>query len=98
MLYKLFGPFLTFDMVCSVKVAEDQSCRLSPQPQDLILPDLGALGRVGYDLVYLFFRQAEVMDKRKEPMHPTGFWFFFQLVSDFLWRFLFPIPAEAGSS
>ena len=96
-LHKLFGPFLTLDMMDAVKIAEYQACRLSTQSQDLILPDLGALGRVGYDLVYLFFRQAKVMNKRKEPMHPTRFWFFFQLVSDLLRRFLFPLRQRPGT-
>ena len=98
MLYELLGPFLTLNMMGTIKVTEYQSCSLSTQPQDLILPDLGTLRRVGYDLIYLFFRQTQIMNKRKRTNAPSRVLVLLSTHFGSPAAFPLPTPAEAGNS
>ena len=77
-------------MLFPAEIREYQTSCFSPESLNLILPDLGSLRRVLDDPLLLFFRKSCIIVKRKEPMYPAGFWFFFQLFFNFLWRVLFP--------
>ena len=59
------------------EVGEYQAGCLSSQTLNLVLIDLGAFWGVLDDLPFLRFRKSGIIVKRKEPMDPTGLWFFY---------------------
>ena len=84
-------------MLRPLKVGEYQSGCLTTQSLNLILPDFRSFRGIGHYLFQFFLAQAQVMDKRKEPMYPTGFWFFSQFLYDFFWRLIRPFRQRPGT-
>ena len=77
-------------MLFAVKVRKDKTGCLAPQALNLVLPDFRTFRRIRHNLLQFLRRQPQVMDKGKEPMHPAGFWFFFQFLYDFFWCLIGP--------
>ena len=84
-------------MLRPLKVGEYQSGCLTTQALNLILPDFCSLRGIGHYLFQFFLAQAQVMDKRKEPMHPAGFWLLLQFVFNFFRCFVPPFWQWPGA-
>ena len=90
-------PGLGDHMLFSVKIREDQAGSFPAESLNLVLPDLRPLRCVSNDLLQLLRRQAQVMGKRKEPVYPSGFWFFFQFIFNFLRCLFLPFRQWPGT-
>ena len=84
-------------MLLSEEIWKYQTGCFSSQPLNLVFPDLCSLRSILYDSLFLFFRKTGIIVKRKEPMYPSGFWFFFQLVFDFLRCAVFPFRKRSAA-
>ena len=93
----MFCPFFCFYMTRTAKVTEHQTSCFSSQPLNLVFPDLCSLRGILYDSLFLFFRKTGIIVKRKEPMNPAGFWFFFQFVFNFLRSTVRPLRKWPGA-